>query len=142
MDCNDERDDLTDDEADVMAHRARARDLLNEIARQAKQALSDQSIDINLFFIVPSGNAVVTFGCSGDPTDDEWNRVAGIVTPIVSGLIGLTGTQCRAVACATTEIADQPSQPAVQPTGQAGCCSMPMHAPALQQQEQRADEIS
>jgi hypothetical protein len=133
MDATDEQHDLADDDDAVVAQRDRAKRMLNEIAQQARQALIDQGIDISLFFIVPSGNAVVTFGCSGDPSDDEWNRVAEIVAPIVSGLIGLADTRCRAVACATTEIADQPSQPTVQPTGQAGCCSMPMHAPDLQQ---------
>ncbi len=125
MDVHDERDDQADEER-VADHRARATQMLTEISRQAKEALTDQGIDTPLFFIVPSGNAVVTFGCSGDPSDDEWNRVAEIVAPIVSGLIGLAGTRCRGVACATTEIADQPSQPTRQPC----------------RQEQRADEIS
>ena len=102
MDAIDEHDDPQDDD-DVAIHRARARGLLTEISRQAKEALTDQGIDTPLFFIVPSGNAVVTFGCSGDPSDDEWNRVAEIVVPIVSGLIGLAGTRCQEVLCATTD---------------------------------------
>ena len=44
-------DDLADDDA-VIAHRARAKAELGQIARQAKQALADAGIDLNLFFLV------------------------------------------------------------------------------------------
>jgi hypothetical protein len=112
--------------------------MLTEISRQAKEALTDQGIDTPLFFIVPSGNAVITFGCSCDPSDDEGNRVADIFAPIVSRLIRLAGARCRAVACATTEIADQPhnrrfNRLLLDADARAQPCS---------RQQQRADEIS
>ena len=37
---------------DVTAHRERAKDLLNEIARQTKQALTEQGIDTSVFFLI------------------------------------------------------------------------------------------
>ena len=38
-------------------------------------------IDLGLFFLIPnSGDAIVTFGTPGDPSDDEWNHVREIVT--------------------------------------------------------------
>jgi hypothetical protein len=88
---------------DVTAHRERAKDLLNQIAQQAKAALDEQGLDFSLFFIVPhSGDAIITFGTSGDPSDPEWGRVADVVASVVSQLIGLAGTRCREVTCATT----------------------------------------
>ena len=52
MNFNDD-DDLTDDEANVMAHRARAKAELDQIARQTKQALVEAGIDIGVFFLIP-----------------------------------------------------------------------------------------
>jgi hypothetical protein len=130
MDTPDEPDYLTD----VMTLRARAKVMLSQIAQQTKQTLIDADIDLGIFFLLPnSGEAIVTFGTPGNPPDDEWNRVGEIVGSIVAKSIRLDRVRCRPVTCATTDsIADrEPSQP-VQPTGQSGCCSMPMHAPALQ----------
>jgi hypothetical protein len=72
MDIDDERADQADEER-VAVHRDRAKGMLNQIAQQAKAALDEQGLDFSLFFIVPhSGDAVITFGTSGDPSDDEW----------------------------------------------------------------------
>jgi hypothetical protein len=133
MDIHDELDDPTDD-IDEATYRDRAASKLDQIARQAKQALADQDIDIALFFLVPnSGDAILAYGTPGDPPDDEWQNVSAIVSSIVRQAVGLDRVRCQRVMCATTDsIADQPSQPTVKPTGQPGCCSMPMHAPALQ----------
>ena len=60
---------------DVTAHRERAKDLLNEIARQTKQALTEQGIDTSVFFLIPhTGDAIVTFGTTLDPDDALWSR--------------------------------------------------------------------
>jgi hypothetical protein len=112
MDIQNECDAPTDDD-DVTAQRARARSLLSQIAEQAKQALSERSIDTTLFFIVPnSGDAVLTFGTPGDPPDAEWERTGEIVASVVAGLIGLRGTRRREVTCATTsEVGASQSSP-------------------------------
>jgi hypothetical protein len=102
MDFNDERDDLADDD-DVTTHRDRAREILTEIAQQVKQALADQGIDLALFFLVPSSGPIVIFGCPGDPDDHLWDRAGEIVAAIVRQTVGLDGTRCRAVTCATTD---------------------------------------
>ena len=91
MDALDEHDYLIDGDA-VTVHRDRAREMLNEIARQTKQALAEHRIDLSVFFLVPSsGDAVITFGCSGDPDDELWSRVAAIVSAIVGRSVGLAG---------------------------------------------------
>src|ERR1700733_6010024 len=102
MDVHDEPDDLADD-CDVTAHRARAAAKLGQIAQQARQALEERGIDIGLFFFVPhSGNAVLTFGTPGDPTDPEWEQVGTIVSAIVREATGIGRTRCREIACAST----------------------------------------
>ena len=58
-----EFDDLTEDGDEVTSHRARARTELDQIARQAKQVLAEQKIDLDLFFLIPnSGEAILLFG--------------------------------------------------------------------------------
>jgi hypothetical protein len=102
MDFNDERDDLADD-GGVVAHRDRAKRMLDQIAAQARQALSEQSIDTPLFFIVPNtGDAVLIFGSPDDLDDKSWDRLGGIVASVVAGLVGLSGTRRREMRCATT----------------------------------------
>jgi hypothetical protein len=53
MDINDALDDLPDDDA-VIAHRARAATMLDQIAQRARQALAEHGIDLSVFFLVPS----------------------------------------------------------------------------------------
>ena len=133
MDAHDERDNLTDD-GNVAAHRARAKAELNQIARQAKQALADHGIDLGLFFLIPnSGDAIITYGTPGDPPDDEWNRVREVVSSIVRQSVGLDRVRCREVMCATTHsVADHQPQASVQPIEPSGCRSTPSPTPALQ----------
>lgn len=109
MDIHDGRDDLADD-GDVTVHRERAKTMLDQIAAEVKQALTDKGIDLSLFFLIPSsGDSVLIFGTSADPSDDLWNRVAEIVAPIVQQSVGLAGTRCKAMACATTDDLRQPA---------------------------------
>jgi hypothetical protein len=101
-DAHDQQDDLTDDKC-VAVQRDRAMGMLNQIAQQAKAALDEQGLNISLFFLVPhSGDAIITFGTSDDPSDDEWDRVEEIVGSIVGQSIGLDRVRCRSVASATT----------------------------------------
>jgi len=102
-------DDLTDDER-VAVHRARAATMLTEINRQAKQTLVDAGIDLDLFFLIPnSGEAIITFGTSGDPSDDQWGRVADVVSSVVRQSVGLDRSRCQEVICATTDDLRQPA---------------------------------
>jgi hypothetical protein len=129
-----EPDDLTDCE-DVADRRARAEAMLGQIARDAKEALADQGIDIDLFLLAPnSGEAILIYGTAGNPPDDEWNRVGEIVGSIVAQSIGLDRVQSRPVTCAATaSIADhQPTESPAQPSEPSGCRRAPVPAPALQ----------
>ena len=83
-------DDLTPDD-DVAAHRAKAKTELDQIAGQARQALTEQGLgDISLFFLIPnSGDSILAFGTPGDPDDHLWNRVGEIVAAIVRQTVGL-----------------------------------------------------
>jgi hypothetical protein len=114
MDSHDELDDLTD----VTAHRARAKAMLTEISRQAKEALSQRGINhLDLFFVIPS-DSIITFGTVLDPDDAEWSMVGEVVSGVVQRLLGLAGTRCRAVACASTNsVVDHQPTSALQHTG-------------------------
>ena len=116
IDHTDVRDEPMDG---VEAHRGRAAAEIDQIARDAKEALADQGIDIDLFFLAPnSGEAILIYGTAGNPPDDEWDRVGEIVGSIVARSIGLDRVRCRPVTCATTNsLADhQPQATSVQPT--------------------------
>ncbi len=103
MDTTDEQHDLAD-YRDVTGHRARARDLLPEISRQSKEALSQPGINnLDLFFVVPS-DSIITFGTTLDPDDAEWAVVGEVVASVVQRLLGLAGTRCRPVTCASTDV--------------------------------------
>jgi hypothetical protein len=50
--------------------------MLDQIVQRARQALDEQGIDLDLFVMVPSsGGAIITYGTTGDPGDELWNRV-------------------------------------------------------------------
>ena len=60
IDHTDVRDEPMDG---VEAHRGRAAAEIDQIARDAKEALADQGIDIDLFFLSPnSGKAILIYG--------------------------------------------------------------------------------
>jgi hypothetical protein len=118
-----EPDEWTDDDS-VVAHRARAKAELYQIAQQAKEALAGRGIDTPLFFLIPnSGSSILTFGTVIDPPDTEWEQVREIVSEIVGQTVGLDRVRCRAVICATTHD-HQPSGSSISRT--------PMPTPALQ----------
>ena len=95
---------------DVTAYRERARERLAQIAEQTKQVLAEHGIDTSLFFLIPhSGSSILTFGTTLDPDDNEWDRVAAIVSSVVRQTVGLRGTRCQEVVCATTGDLGQPS---------------------------------
>src|ERR1700676_2291633 len=109
MDALNEHDDLIDGDA-VTAHRARAREMLPEISRQAKEGLSQQGINhLDLFFVIPS-DSIITFGTMLDPSDSEWAVAGEVVAAVVQRLLGLAGTRRQSVACASTT--DDLKQPA------------------------------
>lgn len=128
MDTPDEHDDRTHD-GGVRAHRARAKAELDQIARQTRQALTDAGIDTPVFFIIPnSGDAIVTFGTPGDPSDDEWAAVGEIVAKIVRETVGLDRVRCHEVTCASTT--DAIPHPGVVPVAVAWTPSRaPTHIP-------------
>ena len=104
MDIDDEHehDDLTDDSNEAN-YRERATALIDRIAQQAKQALSNAGIDIDLFFTVPSsGDAILTFGTPADPANDVWDKVRAVVSSVVRDSVGIERTRCRDIVCAST----------------------------------------
>jgi hypothetical protein len=102
---------MEDDPADYdggTAHRARAKMMLDQIARQARQALDEQQIDLDPFFMVPnSGDAIITYGTTADPDDELWTRVGTIVSEVVRDLVGVRRTRCQAVVYAHAASTDR-----------------------------------
>ena len=71
-----------EDDEDVAAQRAKAKDLLPQITQQVKQALYEACIEIDVFLLIPTtGDAIATFGTLADPPDELWNSVGEIVWP-------------------------------------------------------------
>ena len=104
-------DDLVMDDDVVEAKRARASAELDQITRTAKQALVHAGIDLELFFMVPrSGNAILSYGTTGDPDDIIWDGVRDIIFAVLRDTIDLERPQSHAVLCATTgPVADSAS---------------------------------
>ena len=87
----------------VVAKRAKASAVLDQIAGRVKSALLEAGIELELFFLVPnSGNAILTFGVSGDPDDDLWDKISEIVVGVLKDTVGLVQPRRYAVRCATT----------------------------------------
>ena len=97
-----EFDDLTDDD-DSTVYRARAKTGLDQIARLARQVLTEQGIDITVFFLVQSSGPILTFGTMADPSDDQWEQVSEIILSVVREVTGLDGVWSRQVMCASTD---------------------------------------
>jgi hypothetical protein len=66
-----ECDILTNDDDDEKDYRERATALLDEIAAQARQALKDAGIRLDVYFVVPhSGDAILTLAAAVN--SEEW----------------------------------------------------------------------
>ena len=103
-----------EDDEDVAAQRAKARNLLPQITQQVKQALQEASIEIDVFLMIPaSGDAIATFGTLADPPDELWTRIGDIVCSIVRRAVGLDRVCSRPLSCATT--ADEMINPSAMP---------------------------
>jgi hypothetical protein len=77
--------------------------LAPQITQQVKQALSEASIEIDVFLMIPTtGDAIATFGTLTDPPDELWSSVGEIVCTVLAKTVGLKRARCRGLACATT----------------------------------------
>ena len=93
-----EHDTLTDDH-DETACRERATALLDEIAAQARTALQEAGIRLNVFFVVPpSGDAILTLAAAVNR--EEWQEIRAVVSSFVRRSIGLEPSRCREIICA------------------------------------------
>jgi len=99
-----------EDDEDVAAQRAKARNLLPQITQQVKQALQEASIGLDVFLMIPAtGDAIATFGTLADPPDELWIRIGEIVGSIIRRAVGLDRVCSRPLSCATT--ADEMTTP-------------------------------
>jgi hypothetical protein len=99
---------VRDDKASEVAHRERATALLDELAHQARVALRNARIPLNVYFIVPeSGGAILTLGAVADK--DEWHGLQAEVGKIVRRSIGLNPARCREIICAMSHSDDATS---------------------------------
>ena len=80
-------DDLADND-DATTYSERAKAMLDRIAAQAKQALSQRGVELDLFFLTPSSHSVVTFGTMSDPPEQLWEEVSAVVSSIVQQEVG------------------------------------------------------
>jgi hypothetical protein len=91
--------DILTDSHDEATYRERATALLDEIAAQARTALREAGICLNVFFIVPpSGDAILTLGAA--TTREEWQEIRAVVLSLVRRSIGLEPSRCREIICA------------------------------------------
>jgi hypothetical protein len=98
--------DILTDTHDETTYRERATALLDEIAAQARTALREAGICINVFFIVPpSGDAILTLGAVA--TREDWQEIKSAASSIVRRSIGLEPSRCREIICARTD-GDEP----------------------------------
>jgi len=78
-----------EDDEDVAAQRAKAKDLLPQITQQVKQALQEASIGVDVFLMIPaSGHAIATFGTLADPPDELWTRLGKSSARLYGGRSG------------------------------------------------------
>jgi hypothetical protein len=94
--------DILTDTHDETTYREHATALLDEIAAQARTALKEAGIRLNVFFIVPpSGDAILTLGVA--TTREEWQEIRAVVSSLVRRSIGLEASRCREIICARTD---------------------------------------
>ena len=95
----DEHSSITID--DELTYRERATALLDEFAQQARRALRDAGIGIDLIFVVPpSGDVILTFGAAAELYNDEWTAIRSTVSSLVLRSIGMEPAQGRDIVCA------------------------------------------
>lgn len=96
------------EDADHKGHAEMRRTLassLNDIATEVNAVLRDADLRIPVFFTVPSsGESIMTFATPIDPSDQEWERVAEIILPIVASKIGAARLRSRAMPCVAAGI--------------------------------------
>jgi hypothetical protein len=96
--------DTRQHEDDARTPRERAASKLDQIAQLVRQALMEHGIDVTVFFVVPSsGDAIVTFGTTGNPPDDLWARISDLVNAVVKEAVGVGRLRCRHLVCAGTD---------------------------------------
>jgi hypothetical protein len=100
--------DILTNTHDETTYRERATALLDEIAAQARAALHEAGICLNVFFIAPpSGDAILTLRAA--TTRDEWQDIRSAASSIVRRSIGLEPSRCREIICARTHRDDSGS---------------------------------
>ncbi len=92
---------------DELTYRERATALLDDFAQQARGALRDAGIGIDLIFVVPpSGDVILTFCTAAELYSEEWKAIRATVSSLVRRSIGLDPAQRRDVVCSTAYAAD------------------------------------
>jgi hypothetical protein len=96
----DEHSSITID--DETAYRERATALLDGFAEQARGALRDAGIGIDLIFLVPpSGDVILTFCTAAELYSEDWKAIKAAVSSLVRRSTGLDPARCRDVVCST-----------------------------------------
>ena len=99
-----EVDDLTEEGDELSVYRDRAKAILDQIARQTKQALAEHGIDdLTVFFMIQSSGPILIFGTMSDPSENQWEQVSDIVSSVLRQVVGLDGAWSRPVMCASTD---------------------------------------
>ena len=81
---------------------------LSEITTAAEEVLAQNGIAFPIFFLIPnSGDSLLTYGTSQDPSDQEWNMVSTSVTKIVQEALGIGPLRTREIACTQTKVTSQ-----------------------------------
>lgn len=86
---------------DIDTRRETIRQSLDTIANDVGMALWDAGLRFPVYMTVPnSGDALATFATPLDPSDDDWAAASGIVTRIVSKILGDIPLRNRHQECA------------------------------------------
>jgi hypothetical protein len=86
---------------DAQTLRQTATSKIDQIAQQVTHVLAEHRIDVSLFFFVPSsGDSILSFGTMGDPPDELWDQISGLVCAVIQEAVGVETFRCRYVACA------------------------------------------
>jgi hypothetical protein len=102
--------EATDTERNCRAqYREQMISLLPQIASEVTAALTVAGLHIPVFFCVPaSGDSLLSFATSVDPSDAEWERITDIIRGVVedtSGIDNLAERELPCIAAGTATIA-------------------------------------